>query len=292
MSRNTEEIPVTINLLSEKNLKPLIHMKDLLNWNQTEDDIKRILQLNPNGNFGAYDGDRMTGTITTVVYGKELGWIGMMIVDPEYRRRGVATRLMNTALTFLHTHGIHTVKLDATPEGLPFYESMGFVSESTIERWEYLPSGDFESQVKPLEKSFLPAVIELDTKAFGTDRSVLLHALLGDTQSSLLPLISLSPFNGTLDGYAFARRGSNAYYVGPVIAKHMKAAMDLLNGMLGRLRNQKVYFDYSSKFGIPSGYFTRLGFEHQRSLTRMSLGGSASSATSQLVFAIAGPELG
>ncbi len=292
MSRNTEEIPVTINLLSERNLKPLIHMKDQLRWNQTEDDIKRILTLNPNGNFAAYYGDRMIGTITTIVYGKELGWIGMMMVDPEYQRRGVATSLMNTALTFLHKRGINNIKLDATPEGIPFYESMGFVSGSTIERWEYLPSGDFDNHLKPFEKSFLPAIIELDTKAFGADRSILLHSLLGDTQSSLQPLVSLSPLNNTLDGYAFARRGSNAYYVGPVIAKHMKAAMNLLNGMFSQLRNQTVYFDYNMNFGIPTGYFFRHGFVHQRNLTRMSLDGRENIATSPLVFAIAGPELG
>jgi GNAT superfamily N-acetyltransferase len=47
--------------------------------------------------------------------------------DPAYRRQGLATRLMETALAYCREAGIEDVVLHASDEGRPMYESMGFV---------------------------------------------------------------------------------------------------------------------------------------------------------------------
>ena len=49
----------------------------------------------------------------------------MVLVDPQQRRQGIATRLMNVALDYLKDK-VATVKLDATAEGKPVYEKFGF----------------------------------------------------------------------------------------------------------------------------------------------------------------------
>ena len=58
----------------------------------------------------------------------------MVLVDPQHRRRGIATRLMETALAYLDEK-VAVIKLDATAEGNPVYEKFGFKTESLVERW-------------------------------------------------------------------------------------------------------------------------------------------------------------
>ena len=44
-------------------------------------------------------------------------------------------RLLEKAITYQDAVGIPTMKLDATPQGKPLYEKLGFVTEYEIERW-------------------------------------------------------------------------------------------------------------------------------------------------------------
>ena len=54
-------------------------------------------------------------------------WILNMYVEPEFRRRGVARRLMEAMLEWCREAGYKNVSLHASQEGRPLYESMGFV---------------------------------------------------------------------------------------------------------------------------------------------------------------------
>lgn len=46
--------------------------------------------------------------------------------EPEYRRRGLARRIMNAILGWCREQGFKTVSLHASSAGRPLYESMGF----------------------------------------------------------------------------------------------------------------------------------------------------------------------
>ncbi len=54
-------------------------------------------------------------------------WILNMYVEPEFRRRGIARRLMETMIGWCREAGFVNVSLHASAEGRPLYESMGFV---------------------------------------------------------------------------------------------------------------------------------------------------------------------
>ena len=59
-------------------------------------------------------------------------------------------------------------------------------------------------------------LLALDRLAFNADRSKLIEQLIDD---ACVPPVLLRAADGTLSGYALARRGTNADYVGPVVAK-------------------------------------------------------------------------
>src|SRR5437016_12880203 len=79
--------------------------------------------------------ERVVATATLLCYGSRLAWIGMVLTRPDYRRRGFAQRLVQTALERSAALKIESVKLDATQEGQPLYEKLGFKTEQIVERW-------------------------------------------------------------------------------------------------------------------------------------------------------------
>jgi GNAT superfamily N-acetyltransferase len=46
--------------------------------------------------------------------------------EPEFRRRGIARRIMQTCMAWVEQQGFRTVNLHASAEGRPLYEKLGF----------------------------------------------------------------------------------------------------------------------------------------------------------------------
>ncbi|NIA21078.1 MAG: GNAT family N-acetyltransferase, partial [Anaerolineaceae bacterium] len=63
-------------------------------WNQVAADWRRLLDLEPGGVFVAEEAGWLCATASVISYGTRTGWIGMLMVHPDYRRRGIASALM------------------------------------------------------------------------------------------------------------------------------------------------------------------------------------------------------
>src|SRR5690242_11849446 len=127
---------IEVRTMTQADVAAADELRRLAGWNQKPRDWQRLLKLEPQGCFAALRNGAVVGTVTTTVYGTALAWIGMMLVHPEHRRIGIATRLMNRALEHLKQRRVSCVKLDATPAGQPVYEKLGFVSERRLQRWQ------------------------------------------------------------------------------------------------------------------------------------------------------------
>ena len=88
----TTESAIDIGLLHDSDLPAAVSLGAQEHWNQTESDWRRVLSLDRRGSFAASLRGRLIGTVTTVTYGADLAWIGMMLVDADHRRRGTGTR--------------------------------------------------------------------------------------------------------------------------------------------------------------------------------------------------------
>lgn len=281
-----------IRLLAESDVAGAMRLKEASGWNQTEEDWHRLLRLEPRDCLAGVMNGRLVATTTTTSYDRALAWIGMVLVDPAFRRRGIATTLVRAALDRLGAEGVEAVKLDATPEGAPVYEGLGFEAELRIERWERAAStqasepGQFDSSaVLQLGEE----VLEFDRRAFGADRSELLKALAED--ACVRPSLRVGS-GGSLRGYGLARRGSRAAYVGPVVAEEAETTSFLLEELLGRLGASPVYLDLNTTFEGGARLLAARGFVKQRELVRMRRGKKTSAGTSPSIFATAGPEVG
>jgi GNAT superfamily N-acetyltransferase len=270
-----------------------LRLKELAGWNQTAADWNRFLDASPAGCFVAEVDREVRGTATTISFENKFAWIGMVLVDPENRSRGIGTKLLERAIEYLDDQKMSTMKLDATPQGKPLYEKLGFVSEYGIERWvlKRPPQADMEivdSKRVLLSPAQLGSILGKDREVFGADRSPLLRSLYEETPHYTMCVWS----SGTLQGYAFARKGSFADHLGPWMAEDSAAARPLLHGFLARSSRETLIVDCLTANAVALELLRTSGFSYARTLTRMVRGPNDYPGKPDTLCAILGPEFG
>src|SRR5438093_4829685 len=197
---------VSLRRMKEEDLAAADELRRLAGWNQTLEDWHGLLWLEPHGCFVAVQKGHVVGTVTTTTYGQTLAWIGMMLVHPDHRQRGIGTRLMRQALEYLQSRQVHCVKLDATPTGRPVYEKLGFVPEWSLTRWQRLATTEipFSSaagpSTRPLSDADWDAIEKIDNAIVGASRSRLLHSLAERSEAVLV-----WPAHGNITGCGMLR---------------------------------------------------------------------------------------
>ncbi|MBX3450235.1 MAG: GNAT family N-acetyltransferase [Planctomycetaceae bacterium] len=249
----------------------MLSLVELAGWNQTRPDLTRLLEHQPGGCFVAEVLGRPVGTITTTSHGRDVAWIGMMLVHPDFRRRGIATALMQRAIDWLLESGIPCIKLDATPEGATVYEQLGFCAEYGLKR--YVRAGHEKGvSISMTTNDFhVPA---LDARAFGADRSDYLKRLAKDSRVVCVA-----------NGYGMIRSGRVAASLGPVIADSSEGAHAIADRLLEGI-TQTVYWDLPDSNAEAIRVANALGFEPVRTLSRMWLGSRRVMDRPEFVFGL------
>jgi len=271
-----------------------MRLKDLAGWNQTSADWARFLEASPEGCFVVELDGAVRGTAATINYQERFAWVGMVLVDPEYRGRGIGTKLLERCIEYLDAIRMPCIKLDATPLGKPIYEKLGFVTEYEIERWILKrPAKDMTGKEPMNAGDVMPApllehMLKADIEAFGADRNALLRSVHHEA-----PLFTDGVWNaGGMEGYAYGRNGSFADHLGPWIAKDGETARRMLEGFLARSSRETVVTDCMRARPFMQDLLKSFGFEYSRPLTRMFRGRNDFPGRPELVCSILGPEFG
>ena len=268
----------TEHVLGEEHLPSCLALSKAANWNQNEADWRLML------GFGRGWGLTVDGTLaasTLVLPYNGFAWIAMVLVLPEHRRRGFATRLLKKALQENSRAG-RTSILDATPDGREVYRQEGFRDTWSFKRFSLSSAFPARGKAKPLAASDWPWILDLDRKAFGADREVVLRSL-----ARRLPQAALV----SDQGFVLAREGREATQIGPLVARDEGGARELL---AAALRNVKapVYLDLLDSRQETRMWLEGHGFAIQRPFTRMVHGSAQAPGDAALVCCPAGPELG
>lgn len=271
-----------------------MRLKEIAGWNQTAADWKRFLEASPQGCFVAEQDGHVCGTATTISFENRFAWIGMILVDPEYRSQGIGTKLLERTIEYLNDLRVTAIKLDATPQGRPLYEKLQFVPEYEIERWtlrrspsEMAKRSSSRSR-EPLSQDLLEFIFEADKESFGADRSFLLKSLHRDAPEFTMGIRNAR----VIEGYALGRRGSFADHLGPWMARNTMAACSLLETFLARSSREVVVVDSLKSNAAVGELLVSFGFTYSRPLTRMYRGHNGHPGRPELLCAILGPEFG
>lgn len=109
----------------------------LNNLDDSENGIGIFLKRNPDTCFVAESGNKIVGVIMVGNDGRR-GYIYHTAVHPQYRKQGIASKLVHTTLKALKQSGINKVALvvfDKNESGNQFWEKQGFtVREDLVYR--------------------------------------------------------------------------------------------------------------------------------------------------------------
>jgi GNAT superfamily N-acetyltransferase len=247
-----------------------LRLKDLAGWNQVAADWQLFLEIAPGGAFALEKGGRVIATSTAVPYGRAFGWIGMMLVDPEERRKGHGARMLEAAIAFLVDRGCLPA-LDATAMGKPLYERFGFRDLFPVERWigPAPPGTPADPAARPLDPASIDAVLPLDLERFGADRRDVLAGLLGRPGAAGFVIEEAGA--GGVEGFIIGRPGSRFTHIGPWIARSADAARRLLAAALaaGAGPGRPVGIDIPAPNEAARAIARAAGLEPARVLWRM-----------------------
>jgi ribosomal protein S18 acetylase RimI-like enzyme len=275
-----------VRVMTAADIPAGMRLKEIAGWNQTPGDWERFLRSSPQGCFVAEVDGFVVGSAATIAYEGRFAWIGMVLVDPVTRGKGIGTRLLEKTIEYLDGCGIPSMKLDATPQGKPLYQKLGFASEYEIERWVLKRAGS--DAAPPGHAGELKEVLAFDHEIFGADRSELLRSVAQEAPQFVLE----ERDSNRLAGYAFGREGSKADHLGPWVAQDEETARNLLQEFLHRSRQGLVFVDAMKSNPWAIALLRHQGFEHARPLTRMFRGRNDFPGQPELQCAILGPEFG
>ena len=270
-------------------------------WAYGPADIDRLIRLDPEGMLVAIEsggggGRSVIGCIYASKWG-HLGFIGLLLVRPDLRGRGLGERLVRRGVSDLQARGASSVGLDAVPEAATLYERLGFTPT-----WESLrlaldttiddrPAAT--SRARESSRGDMEGVLALDRRGWGADRGRILTALGGGGGEGR---IVVAPEQGPVRAYAALRRGPRNWRLGPWVAEPTPEGADAARAVLAWAMDSAA----GEPIGLGVPVYSRTALEtlnrlyaiRYRSCTRMYMGDPGPAMGAAGSWAIGAPEKG
>jgi predicted N-acetyltransferase YhbS len=176
------------------------------------------------------------------------GFIGELIVDNQFRNKGIGRVLMQHAIDYLHHQKMETIFLDGVQKAIPLYLDLGFRSICRSLRFFGQIDPQENHEIRNIEQDDLQRIFEVDREQFGDDRSFFLKKRIENYPNLAL----VWKKNKKILAYLFARIGVGGWVtVGPwvnfidhvdqmVILAHLQAKIGNQPFSIGVLENRSL----------------------------------------------------
>lgn len=267
-------------VLTEADVEAGLRLSGEMGWNQLPADW--LLYLRHGHVVGFRDGDgTVVGTGAAMPYEGGFGYLALVLVTADRRRRGLGTRLVEHSIEWLEDRNIVPL-LDATEAAAGGYRRQGFAPLMELDRWEAdLPPGDEASPCKEVD---LATLVDLDAQAFGATRPHLLDDIRRRPGGRGVTV-------ATGDGVAMIRPGRRAAQVGPLVAPDDDTAVKLLDEVLQGAAGAVIIDVPTARTAFGEALEAR-GFSRRRSFLRMARGRPPAPSGPGLLYASTGAEYG
>jgi GNAT superfamily N-acetyltransferase len=292
----------SIHVLTPTHVPAALRLSTEAGWNQREDDWRAAVALTPGASFCAIADGAVVGTCIGISYG-DFSWIAMMLVDPQFQRKGLGAGLLQRAIDALPPD--RPIGLDATAVGRLLYRQHGFHDTCTLARWvtdhprfDHTGNADEPGDgvtIGPIDGLALSGIVAADRDVFGGDRRRILEWAVSQEPGCC----AIATANGELAGYVFGRRGRVFNHLGSVVARSRPIAQALVRHVGGTVPRPIGIDAFDGRPGW-NEWLEASGFVPERPLARMerppafetrATVGTAHARTGGLrAFSIFGPE--
>ncbi|WP_392350689.1 GNAT family N-acetyltransferase [Parasynechococcus sp.] len=293
--------------MSDLQIRPLqdSDIPTVVNWARLEDfapgigDITIYRNTDRQGIWLGWQGDTPVGCIAGVKYNQCFGFIGLYIVQRDFRGHGHGHQLWETALN--HLSDVDCIGLEAAPKLIDHYGEWGFRSDAKTIRWQ-LHNRHPEANVQHrADQSGLEvirgvnltmeAVHEYDAKREATPRHHFLTQWLSHPAGDVMTLMDNA---GQCHGFARIRPCllpiAEGWRIGPILADSAELARVLLDRLLID-HPGVVLIDSPATNQSAAMVLSSLGFKQVSATTRMYRG-TVKPLHNDAVFGLACLELG
>jgi len=231
--------PYTITPAKREELDVLLGWAADEGWNPGLHDAGCFYAADPGGFLlGRLDGEAVAG-ISVVKYGSAFAFLGLYIVRPGFRGRGLGLRLWQAGMA---TVAGRNVGLDGVVVQQQNYRKSGYSLAWRNIRQEGA-GGDsvpIDARAVPLAGVPLTAVLAYDQAFFPDGRVDFLRCWIQQPGGTALGWVE----DGTLQGYGVLRPCRSGFKVGPLFADSTAVADGLFNALKAAVgKDAKIYLD-------------------------------------------------
>ena len=276
--------------LDRNDLKVLVYWAKKEGWNPGKNDFDVFWKTDPDGYYGFYLENKLIAAGGVISYNRVFGFMGLFIVHPEFRGKGIGKKLwyLRRALLLKRLKKGATIGMDGVVEMQGFYEKGGFKIAYREERFEGIGQDmTVSSAVSKIETEDFEKLAAYDLKCFGYERNEFLKNWITIPDSKCFKFTE----NDGLKGYTVIRKVNVGFKIGPLFADHYEVAEELYKACLNSAVGKSVYLDIpvinKGAVKLMKKYKTKYTFE----CARMYHGDFPEIATDQ-VFGVTTFELG
>lgn len=218
-----------ISSLTLDDVPDLLKLSQEAGWPHSAQDWQTVVRCGRGWGLRLHESVIATGTLVDY---RSVATFGMMIVAKSHQSQGLGKKLMKKILQ-RSSHQHQPICLVAGKGAESFYTPFGFrpISERVLQLTKTTtaqPGGADESLAStsllvPLAENYLPKVLELDWQATGMHRSPLIHCRWQQSPRALV--------TADHSGYGLANYQGDQLMVGPIVAKTVDTAVELVQGL-------------------------------------------------------------
>ena len=259
-------------------------------WNPGRSDARLFYETDPEGFVAAEIDGEMIGGGAVVAYGETYGFMGLFIVKPEYRGRGLGRHLWTARRDMLRARldPEAPIGMDGVEAMAPFYAEGGFELAYVNRRYSLTAGAQtVSSDVVPISDVPFQALVKFDRHFFPAFREEFLDGWI--TQRGAIARAVVN--DAGVQGYAVARPCGEGYKVGPLFAEDAETASTLLHAIENELVGETLFVDIPDVNPEHEAFAARHGMEEVFRCARMYHGEPPAIDESR-VFGITTFELG
>ena len=195
-------------------------------WNPGRHDAESFHALDPQGFFIGLIHGKPVGCISAVAYDEQFGFIGLYIVKPEYRDKGLGIQLFRAGMKYL---GSRNIGLNAVLAQQSTFEKSGF--KTALRHVRFTAEGDGVDEETPdvvdLDSFPFAHAVAYDQAIFQAPRQRFLEHWLEPPNGTALGIRE----NGRLAGYGVVRACRHGWKIGPLFADKPTLADQLFRAL-------------------------------------------------------------